>query len=89
MSHPNEQNSLSEPLRVDTNENNVNTNDSNYYQDNNHHNGNNNDEDEDDTDSLGPLPAKWEKAYTESGEVYFIEYVKRVNLLKLKVIFLF
>lgn len=22
---------------------------------------------------LGPLPAKWEKAYTEKGEVYFIE----------------
>lgn len=24
-------------------------------------------------DQLGPLPPKWEKAYTESGEVYFIE----------------
>lgn len=24
-------------------------------------------------DELGPLPPKWEKAYTESGEVYFIE----------------
>lgn len=22
---------------------------------------------------LGPLPPKWEKAYTEKGEVYFIE----------------
>lgn len=22
---------------------------------------------------LGPLPPKWEKAYTENGEVYFIE----------------
>lgn len=26
-------------------------------------------------DELGPLPPKWEKAYTENGEVYFIEYV--------------
>lgn len=24
-------------------------------------------------DGLGPLPAKWEKAYTENGETYFIE----------------
>lgn len=24
-------------------------------------------------DGLGPLPPKWEKAYTDSGEVYFIE----------------
>lgn len=24
---------------------------------------------------LGPLPSKWEKAYTKNGEVYFIEYV--------------
>ena len=24
-------------------------------------------------DELGPLPPKWEKAYTENGEVYFIE----------------
>lgn len=24
-------------------------------------------------DDLGPLPPKWEKAYTESGEIYFIE----------------
>lgn len=24
-------------------------------------------------DGLGPLPAKWEKAFTDSGEVYFIE----------------
>jgi len=26
-------------------------------------------------DQLGPLPPNWEKAYTETGEVYFIEYV--------------
>lgn len=24
-------------------------------------------------DQLGPLPSNWEKAYTDSGEVYFIE----------------
>lgn len=24
-------------------------------------------------ESLGPLPPNWEKAYTERGEVYFIE----------------
>lgn len=29
-----------------------------------------------DVDDLGPLPPKWEKAVTENGEVYFIEYVK-------------
>jgi len=23
--------------------------------------------------NLGPLPPKWEKAYTKNGEVYFIE----------------
>ncbi|CDQ92774.1 unnamed protein product [Oncorhynchus mykiss] len=26
-------------------------------------------------DPLGPLPGNWEMAYTENGEVYFIEYV--------------
>lgn len=29
----------------------------------------------DEDDGLGPLPAKWEKAYTENGETYFIELV--------------
>ena len=29
--------------------------------------------DGEDDDGLGPLPLKWEKAYTESGERYFIE----------------
>jgi hypothetical protein len=24
-------------------------------------------------DHLGPLPQKWEKAYTDNGEAYFIE----------------
>lgn len=28
---------------------------------------------EDENDGLGPLPPKWEKAYTENGETYFIE----------------
>uniref|UniRef100_A0A182FVY8 Membrane-associated guanylate kinase, WW and PDZ domain-containing protein 1 n=1 Tax=Anopheles albimanus TaxID=7167 RepID=A0A182FVY8_ANOAL len=27
-----------------------------------------------DQDGLGPLPLKWEKAYTDSGEVYFIDH---------------
>lgn len=26
-------------------------------------------------DQLGPLPPNWEKAYTDTGEAYFIEYV--------------
>lgn len=26
-----------------------------------------------DTLDLGPLPPKWEKAYTKNGEIYFIE----------------
>lgn len=26
-------------------------------------------------DPLGPLPENWEMAYTENGELYFIEYV--------------
>lgn len=26
-------------------------------------------------DDLGPLPDNWEMAYTEKGEVYFIEWV--------------
>lgn len=29
-------------------------------------------------DGLGPLPAKWEKAYTENGETYFIESVNLI-----------
>nr|XP_040234287.2 membrane-associated guanylate kinase, WW and PDZ domain-containing protein 1 [Anopheles coluzzii] len=28
----------------------------------------------DDEDGLGPLPPKWEKAFTDSGEVYFIDH---------------
>ncbi|XP_059622680.1 membrane-associated guanylate kinase, WW and PDZ domain-containing protein 1 [Phlebotomus argentipes] len=29
---------------------------------------------DDDDDGLGPLPYKWEKAYTEGGEAYFIDH---------------
>lgn len=29
--------------------------------------------DRDDEDGLGPLPIRWEKAFTENGETYFIE----------------
>lgn len=29
-------------------------------------------------DPLGPLPDNWEMAYTENGEVYFIEYLKYI-----------
>lgn len=38
-------------------------------------------------DPLGPLPENWEMAYTESGELYFIEYVSgavlHANIAKL------
>lgn len=30
-------------------------------------------------DQLGPLPSNWEKAYTDTGEVYFIECVKYMS----------
>ena len=30
-------------------------------------------ENDDPGDGLGPLPPKWETAYTERGELYFIE----------------
>ena len=32
-------------------------------------------------DQLGPLPVNWEKAQTDTGEVYFIEYVIPAQLL--------
>ena len=31
-------------------------------------------------DQLGPLPLNWEKAFTETGEVYFIELVFWIDL---------
>lgn len=34
-----------------------------------------------DEEELGPLPDNWEMAYTEKGEVYFIEY--GINLFRL------
>lgn len=67
MSHTNEQNPLSQPLRVETDDP-VHP-EENYFEEEANFNGNSNDN----SDSLGPLPPKWEKAYTESGEVYFIE----------------
>lgn len=70
MSHNGDKSSLSQPLRVETEDNNSNADDNTYFEEvkeNYNHNG------AEDSDSLGPLPPKWEKAYTESGEVYFIE----------------
>ncbi|CAH1153366.1 unnamed protein product [Phaedon cochleariae] len=71
MSHTSEQNPLSQPLRVETDDT-VHPDEENYFEEerNSFNHANNNDI----TDSLGPLPAKWEKAYTESGEVYFIDH---------------
>lgn len=69
MSHKSDKGSLSAPLRVETEDNNVHLEGSNYFQEEKENYSHTND----DSDSLGPLPPKWEKAYTESGEVYFIE----------------
>lgn len=64
-----DQNHISQPLTVETDEDNLEK--ETYYEENklnyNPTVSNTN------IDSLGPLPSKWEKAYTESGEVYFIE----------------
>lgn len=74
MSHTSESNHsnpLSQPLRVETEDPGVHPDNTNYYEEEkdsfNHANESH------DNDSLGPLPPKWEKAFTESGEVYFIE----------------
>lgn len=71
MSHTIESNPLSQPLRVETEDPGVLPEDANYYETEkdsfNHGNETN------ENDSLGPLPPKWEKAFTESGEAYFIE----------------
>lgn len=71
MSHKSDKSSLSTPLRVETEQTNGNSESSTYFEEEKESYDHNNDADE--TDSLGPLPPKWEKAYTESGEVYFIE----------------
>lgn len=71
MSHKSDKSSLSQTLRVETEENNVHPESTNYFTEDKENY--NHDNDNDDTESLGPLPPKWEKAYTESGEVYFIE----------------
>lgn len=60
--------SLSTPLRVETDEDHDRMKPSSYFPEDKEEYDRNDDE-----DSLGPLPPKWEKAYTESGEVYFIE----------------
>lgn len=63
---------ISQPLSVETEDNShLNLEKESYYEEDksNYSAVNTNDS----IDSLGPLPAKWEKAYTESGEVYFIE----------------
>ncbi|XP_056645572.1 membrane-associated guanylate kinase, WW and PDZ domain-containing protein 1 [Diorhabda sublineata] len=65
MSHTKEHNPLSQPLRVET-DGTLHPGEDTYFGDVNNHNDN--------LDSLGPLPPKWEKAYTESGEVYFIDH---------------
>ncbi|CAG9855534.1 unnamed protein product [Phyllotreta striolata] len=64
-----EQNLLSQPLRVETDDT-VHP-EENYFEEEGNFNENGNN---DNSDSLGPLPPKWEKAYTESGEVYFIDH---------------
>lgn len=70
MSHSSDTiNPLSEPLRVETDNNSVDADNTNYFEEKDNFSQTN-----DDTDSLGPLPPKWEKAYTESGEVYFIDH---------------
>ncbi|XP_017783080.1 PREDICTED: membrane-associated guanylate kinase, WW and PDZ domain-containing protein 1 [Nicrophorus vespilloides] len=68
MSHKSDKSSLSQPLRVETEEN-VHPEGNNYFDEDTPHSNDN-----EDTESLGPLPPKWEKAYTESGEVYFIDH---------------
>ncbi|KAJ8953266.1 hypothetical protein NQ318_015848 [Aromia moschata] len=67
MSHTSEENPLSQPLRVETDDN-VHPDNNNYFEEEKDNFSQTNDND--DTDSLGPLPAKWEKAYTESGESF-------------------
>ena len=73
MSHKSDKSLLSQPLRVETEEESPpHPKEHNYYlEDKEAEFSASNDND--DTQSLGPLPPKWEKAYTESGEVYFIE----------------
>lgn len=72
MSHPNDKAPLSQPLTVEIGDaNNGRTESNNNLFPNGNICANNND---DDSESLGPLPPKWERAYTESGEVYFIDH---------------
>lgn len=61
---------ISQPLSVETDDNTYLEEESYYEDDKDNFNPSSS---SNNIDSLGPLPAKWEKAYTESGEVYFIE----------------
>ncbi|KAF7287444.1 hypothetical protein GWI33_001414 [Rhynchophorus ferrugineus] len=72
MSHTSESNHsnpLSLPLRVETEDH---SESANYYEEDK--NSFNQANESNENDSLGPLPPKWEKAFTESGEVYFIDH---------------
>ncbi|KAK4872147.1 hypothetical protein RN001_016271 [Aquatica leii] len=72
MSHKSDKSNLSQLLMVGTEDNNARPNSTSYFEpdeENYNHNITN-----DDLDSLGPLPSKWEKAYTDNGEVYFIDH---------------
>ncbi|XP_066255225.1 membrane-associated guanylate kinase, WW and PDZ domain-containing protein 2 [Euwallacea similis] len=71
MSHSSDPNPLSQPLRVETEDPSV-SETTNYYgeEKDSFNHGNEGHE----NDSLGPLPPKWEKAFTESGEAYFIDH---------------
>lgn len=71
MSHKSDKSTLSQLLMVDTEENSVRSDSCNYFENEKENYSCN--APGDDADSLGPLPPKWEKAYTESGEIYFIE----------------
>lgn len=68
MSHSSDTINALEPLRVETDNRSVTVDNSNYFEEKDNFS-----QTIEDNDSLGPLPPKWEKAYTESGEVYFIE----------------
>lgn len=70
MSDKIEQNHISQPLTVETDDNAHLEKERYFEEDKDNFNPGNS---SDNLDSLGPLPSKWEKAYTESGEVYFIE----------------
>ncbi|KAF5283430.1 hypothetical protein FQA39_LY04806 [Lamprigera yunnana] len=71
MSHKGDKSNLSQLLMAGTEDNSVGPNGGNYFENDENYNHNIN---SDEVDSLGPLPSKWEKAYTDNGEVYFIDH---------------